>query len=517
MIKKNVLQNKLLLIFSTVLSIVALVVFILHQYFGFLEMQMIIRNGQLMSHQAKNAVIGMLIVLFGLVIVNWVMYKKHASDERLPWFIMLTLTLSSITTIAASGGLVEYHFSIFVVMSLITMFHSKRLIVVAAIIFTVHHIGGYFLFPEILCGAADYSFSLVLIHAFFLFLITVAGTVIIKNMQESERTQLHLERESNEKITALLQEIQVVSQSVKHGAEDLGEKNTLVTSSSFAIQKALTDTKSNMEETTNLVAQTTVSGSALEQQMIEIQSITNAITKKATDATGIARDGSHSIETIVNQQNNVEVSLQNLNNLVGNLYQDSKEIFTQVTEIERISDQTKLLALNASIEAARAGEQGKGFSVVANEVQKLAIHSKESTGRILTLIHTMYTNVEQIQQSMLASVEEVAKGKRVVQETKQTFSQIVDSSKSMENETYDISTIIDSAVQAVKNVNETFQSVLVSNKHLQGLSEDSLQTSHSQIQNIEDLELVTNRLNTVVQDLNQLVLHEEFNHYSNAR
>ena len=82
MIKKNVLQNKLLLIFSTVLSIVALVVFILHQYFGFLEMQMIIRNGQLMSHQAKNAVIGMLIVLFGLVIVNWVMYKKHASDEQ---------------------------------------------------------------------------------------------------------------------------------------------------------------------------------------------------------------------------------------------------------------------------------------------------------------------------------------------------------------------------------------------------------------------------------------------------
>lgn len=510
MIEKKMLQNKLLLIFSTVLSAVALIVFVMHQYFGFLEGRIIMENGQVMTYQTKTVVIGLLVTLFLVVIVGWTMYKKHPSNHRLPWLIMLTLTLSSITIIAAGSGLIEYHFSIFVVMSLITMFHSKRLIFVAASIFTVHHLGGYFLFPELLCGTSEYSFSLVLIHAFFLILITVATAVIIQHMQESDRAHAKLEQESNEKINALLQEVQSVSQAVRRGAEDLGEKNTLVTSSSYETQHTLTATKGQIDKTTNLVVQTVANGGELEQQMLDIQLITNHITKQATDATTHALDGSVSINKIATQQEVVESSLQNLRSLVDDFYDDSKEISKQVIEIERISDQTKLLALNASIEAARAGDHGTGFSVVANEVQKLAHSSKDSTSHILTLIHTMYTKVEHIQESMVASVEEVAKGKKIVEETERTFSQIVTSSKSMEHETYDISKIIDATVTTVKNVNETFQTVLQSNELLLKLSDASIETSGEQIKNIDDLQHVTNGLNSVVEKLNQLVLYEEF-------
>lgn len=506
--EKRSLQNKLLLIFATILNVVALIVFIAHHYFRLLEARMLLVNGQLMTMQQKSVVVSLLILLFLLNAIGWVMYGKRAADRRLPWVIMFTMTLSSMTIIAASGGLIEYHFSIFVVMALITMFHSKRLILTASAMFTVHHIAGYFLFPVFVCGAVGYSFALLLIHAFFLILITVAAAVIIQHMQGLERAHTESEQESNNKINALLQQIKSVSQIVKLGAENLNEKNERVTSSSYEIQQALTNTKRQIDDTTSLVVESAASGGELVRQMADIQSITNHITKQATDAASNALEGSVSINQIAEQQDVMESSLLSLRSLIEDFHQDSKEISLQVTEIERISDQTKLLALNATIEAARAGEHGAGFSVVAKEVQQLAVTSKHATDNIFSLIHTMYAKVEQIQQSMLESVKEVTAGKQLVHNTEQTFTQIVDRSKAVESEAYTISQIIDSTVLAVKNMNETFQTVLHSNERLLGLSDLSLQSASGQMHHIHVLQQVTGQLNQSVERLNRLVLNE---------
>jgi len=82
-----------------------------------------------------------------------------------------------------------------------------------------------------------------------------------------------------------------------------------------------------------------------------------------------------SLTSSVNSKAEMLQKIQGLNRFI-------RELHTMVADVARISDQTRLLSLNATIEASRAGELGRGFSVVAGEVRKLANLSGEIGGRI---------------------------------------------------------------------------------------------------------------------------------------
>ncbi len=89
--------------------------------------------------------------------------------------------------------------------------------------------------------------------------------------------------------------------------------------------------------------------------------------------------------------------------VVYELSEKSSFITSIIETIQSISEQTSLLALNASIEAARAGEHGRGFAVVADEVRKLAGQSNEATEEIRERMAEIANLIDKADKSMKAS------------------------------------------------------------------------------------------------------------------
>jgi methyl-accepting chemotaxis protein PixJ len=106
------------------------------------------------------------------------------------------------------------------------------------------------------------------------------------------------------------------------------------------------------------------------------------------------------------------------------LSESSQSISQAVNLIGRFAAQTHLLALKASIEAARAGEQGKGFAVIAEEVRSLATQSAEATAAIETLVSKIQLETNNVVQAMHQGAAQIASGNDLVEQTRQSLSQV---------------------------------------------------------------------------------------------
>ncbi len=129
---------------------------------------------------------------------------------------------------------------------------------------------------------------------------------------------------------------------------------------------------------------------AIEQLSATIESITNIAVESAETAQGAAKEMSKAEEDARASRE----EMQGLLAAMERITETSMEIQLIIEDIEDIASQTNLLALNASIEAARAGEAGRGFSVVADQIGKLAADSARSAINTKELINKAMLEVQ---------------------------------------------------------------------------------------------------------------------------
>ena len=185
-----------------------------------------------------------------------------------------------------------------------------------------------------------------------------------------------------------------------------------------------------------------------------------------------AVEGKEKINFAVAQIKSIAAEVGKSAEVVKTLGKRSDEIGTIVDTISEISNQTNLLALNAAIEAARAGENGRGFSVVAEEVRKLAEQSNDAAKNISDLIHA-------IQKDTSSAVESIERGNESVREGAKSVTETGDAFKEIEEQLEKLNLNVRKSISEIEKVNTTSREILKYINVVQNISHKSADEAQS--------------------------------------
>lgn len=186
------------------------------------------------------------------------------------------------------------------------------------------------------------------------------------------------------------------------------------------------------------------------------------VVEAAEGALQVSRKGQDRIRETKSSFQEIGGKVEDINQSVSRLEEQSRDITGIVIIIEEISDQINLLAFNASLEAAGAGEHGRRFGVVAGEILRLANRTSESTRRIKAIIERMRDMIGDSIARATEGVEVVQAGQRAVLDISRHFDEVyeagartVDMAKTIDTVTRQQSTASDQMAKAMEEVRDT--------------------------------------------------------------
>lgn len=299
-----------------------------------------------------------------------------------------------------------------------------------------------------------------------------------RKMSESTKKLLEL--------NASISDFDVKMADMSYKLIDFADELALLSESNLAVVE---QTTASMNEVNSSIVQTT-------DTLLGVTETSKALLDKNNESLVQLKEINELKENVLND---ADVMSQQ----IGKLTELAKKVSEIVNSVAGIADQTNMLALNASIEAARAGEQGKGFSVVAEEIRKLADDTKRNLEGMREFVASIQEAAEDGQNSMKNTIASTQEMSNKIDTVSSTMEKNVDMlRKTIE----DVQFITESASGIRDATNQISQAMESSSSDAEKLSamtqlihEDAVKSS----QQAKEIGIVDDKLSELVREMMQ--------------
>lgn len=306
-------------------------------------------------------------------------------------------------------------------------------------------------------------------------------------------------------LRSLIGAVQTSVENVASSSEELTASAGQTSKATEHITLAIEQFSSGNESQNDKVELSSVELEEMNRGLQNMNESAESITASSIKSTDIAGEGGKLVEKTASQMNVIDQSVKKAENVIRALENKSKNITQILGVINGIADQTNLLALNAAIEAARAGESGRGFSVVAEEVRKLAVQSANSAKEIENLINEIVQDIDVSQEVFTAVNREVQSGLSFTEQTKVSFHNIFDMTKEISNQLQTMNQTVVQLSKGSAHVSEAVREIADVSRESSANIQDIAASAEEQLASMEEISSSSATLSSMAEELRDLI------------
>lgn len=428
--------------------------------------------------------------------------NKYRKEYIFAYVIVIFMNLINISSIAVNGGNLSLLFSVF-------FFTVFSVVQFNKVVFGIGYgLGLLTIIVTCLFPAESYSYLKTEIFAVivvYLFSGILLGMLIFLNQKQFKKLQEYIDLAEADSKTKEEQKGRLENDMITlaDGISKISNKVQVSVSSQEEMKIAISEVSSGSLIQTEQISSIADSAQNNLYAINKMNDVTKELIADSMRSSMLSEEGQKKAEHLTREMAHLQDIIAVLNDNFKTLTLKIEETNQFANDIKGITEQTNLLALNASIEAARAGEQGKGFSVVAEEIRKLADSTKTTTIKITENLNEVNNTNDLAQVNMETSSISLDRSVKSTKEVNDTFIQldtllnklsvefkefeglaqvVVENSASVESETTEFAAIVEENTASLQQVSASIESLTEDNQLIATYIQDT-STSAQNIKN----------------------------------